>query len=119
VDRYLTEARAAWPNGLYAFIEEVALCYLAMKGYDVTVTLDAIRNNIDEVIRLTRTFYDRFHVSIGLIDMIRNYAQSEASSSRASASSKEPKTDHESRRLTVQVSERMLNRDITCPTCPR
>ena len=34
-----------------------------MKNYNVAVTLSAIRSNVDEVIELTKIFYDRFHVS--------------------------------------------------------
>lgn len=63
VDNYLVSARQAWPHNQFTFVEEAALFYLALKDYDCTKALDAIVHNVDEVISLMRTLYNRFHVS--------------------------------------------------------
>ena len=45
------------------FVEEAALYFLALKDYDCSKAVDSMVKNVDEVITLMRTLYNRFHVS--------------------------------------------------------
>jgi hypothetical protein len=63
VDEYLVNARHAWPHSTICFVEEVALCFLALKQYDTVAAIESIRANVDEIVNLAKTMYDRFHVS--------------------------------------------------------
>lgn len=63
VDSYLESARQAWPHHIYNFVEEAALCYLAMKDYSCDLAINSMVENIDEVLILVRTLFERFHVS--------------------------------------------------------
>ena len=63
VDSYLESARQAWPHHLYSFVEEAALCYLAIKDYSCELAINSMVQNVDEVLILVRTLFERFHVS--------------------------------------------------------
>ena len=64
VDSYLLRARQAWPHHLYTFQEEIALCYLSLKAYNIALTLEGIKFKLDELINLIKLLFDKFHVRI-------------------------------------------------------
>lgn len=67
VDSYLEAARQAWPHHLYSFVEEAALCFLALKDYNCAQALSSLVQNVDEVLFLMKTLFERFHVSDPLV----------------------------------------------------
>lgn len=63
VDNYLETARQAWPHHIYSFVEEAALCFLALRDYNCEQAIESLVKNVDEVLILMGTLFERFHVS--------------------------------------------------------